>query len=244
MAIRLGIAPPKDALPTCTPNLMPFHINYSGPALISTYMQVEPSHETVGAPAKSVEDPTTSAPQTNENEGDNVGGIQSLEVDASQTEPVVVGASKRFISSFRGRTIHGLDIDLPEGYGGLILRTEGHGANSTSATSSTRHEEADTTKVKRVTRRSKRIVARDDAGEVELEMSEKVVQEVEIMDLTRGLDEDDFERLPTQMLIPTAQFSSFRLWNPDIPADEGADEYTRSLTEWTRLAHHIHQVPP
>jgi len=37
-------------------------------------------------------------------------------------------ADKRFISTFRGRTIHGLTIDLPPGYGGLVLRREGNDA--------------------------------------------------------------------------------------------------------------------
>ena len=244
MAVRLGIAPAKDALQTCIPNLMPFHIDYSGPAPISTFMRADPSCETVGAPAKNAEDSgnaeNTSKLQTSENGGDGAGETQLVVVDtsqSSQTGPVVVGASKRVISSFRGRTIHGLDIDLPEGYGGLLLRAEDCGAkNNASASSSMRYEE---TRVKKVTRRSKRIVARDEAGEVEVEMSEKVVQEVGIVDLTENPDEDDDERLPTRMLIPTAQFSSFRLWNADIPTDEGADEYARSLTEWIRLASHV-----
>ena len=34
-------------------------------------------------------------------------------------------ADKRFVSTFRGRTIHGLTVDLPPGYGGLVLRREG-----------------------------------------------------------------------------------------------------------------------
>ncbi len=37
-------------------------------------------------------------------------------------------------------------------------------------------------------------------------------------------------------LEPVSTFSSFTLWNPDVPPDENRDEYLRSLTEWTRLA--------
>ncbi|KAJ7065234.1 ribonuclease H2, subunit C [Mycena amicta] len=43
-------------------------------------------------------------------------------------------------------------------------------------------------------------------------------------------------------LMPTARFSSFVLWHPDIPVDPGRDEYARSLTEWIQLANEIHRV--
>ena len=46
---------------------------------------------------------------------------------ATATPPTLLeDADKRFISTFRGRTIHGLTIDLPPGYGGLVLRREGN----------------------------------------------------------------------------------------------------------------------
>lgn len=41
---------------------------------------------------------------------------------------------------------------------------------------------------------------------------------------------------PTRKIVPTATFSSFMVWSPDIPVDEGRDEYIRSLKEWTALA--------
>jgi hypothetical protein len=48
---------------------------------------------------------------------------------ATATPPTLLeDADKRFISTFRGRTIHGLTIDLPPGYGGLVLRREGNDA--------------------------------------------------------------------------------------------------------------------
>lgn len=37
------IARAEDPLPVCTPYLMPFHIDYSGPAPISTYFRVKPA---------------------------------------------------------------------------------------------------------------------------------------------------------------------------------------------------------
>ena len=201
-------------------------------------MLVEPSSEAVGVPPMKEEsnNDRTSPPvmQTGDNE----------ESGASQVPPNGTGETaqnRRHISTFRGRIIHSLDIDLPEGYTGLVLRTEGEGISNTSAAPSRdgRYGDNARTTVKRVTRRSKAIVTRDEAGEVELEMSERVVQRVEFMDLTEDIERDTEEHLPTRALIPTARFSSFRLWNADIPADDGADEYCRSLTEWITLARHV-----
>lgn len=251
MATRLAIAPINDALPTCAPCLMPFHVGYSGPAPISTYMMlVEPSSEAVGVPPMKEESDDNGVSGPVMQTGDSAESV-SGENDASQTSPngtgetaqnsIESGARRRHISTFRGRIIHSLDIDLPEGYTGLVLRTEGQGISNASAAPSRdgRYGDNARTTVKRVTRRSKAVVTRDEAGEVELEMSEKVVQRVEFMDLTEDIERDTEEHLPTRALIPTARFSSFRLWNADIPADDGADEYSRSLTEWIRLARHV-----
>ena len=37
------LEPPAGELKSCQPNLMPFHISYSGPANISTFMNVKPA---------------------------------------------------------------------------------------------------------------------------------------------------------------------------------------------------------
>ena len=44
-----------------------------------------------------------------------------------------------------------------------------------------------------------------------------------------------------RQLIPTPTFSSFTIWSPDIPVDEGKDEYIRCLVEWTKLAAEVLQ---
>jgi len=222
-------------------------------------MHVEPSHGTIGAPPKKTEqDGNDGSPAPARQTADN--GEKSVESlggknGASQTSQsgaediaqniIESGAPRRYISTFRGRTIHGLDIDLPEGYAGLVLRTEGQGISHNSVGSSRdgRHRDYPKTTVKRVTRRSKTTVTRDEDGEVELEMSEKVVQRVECMDLTEDVEQDADGYVPTRVLIPTAQFSLFRLWNADIPVNEGTDEYSRSLTEWIRLSHHVCPSP-
>lgn len=49
-----------------------------------------------------------------------------------------------------------------------------------------------------------------------------------------GADEGDVAMGPVRTLQATGTFSSFVLWNLDIPMDESRDEYLRSLTEWTK----------
>ena len=50
-----------------------------------------------------------------------------------------------------------------------------------------------------------------------------------------GFSETASDEVPTRVLEPVSTFSSFVLWNADIPANDGRDEYVRSLREWTNL---------
>ena len=43
---------------------------------------------------------------------------------SSSETSVLKDADRRFISSFRGRTIHGLNMDVPTGYSGLLLQCD------------------------------------------------------------------------------------------------------------------------
>jgi hypothetical protein len=56
------------------------------------------------------------------------------------------------------------------------------------------------------------------------------------MDPGRGGVPINASHTEIQTLIPVSRFSSLTVWSPDIPVDEGKDEYIRSLTEWTKLA--------
>ncbi|KAI6023776.1 hypothetical protein BKA83DRAFT_4263729, partial [Pisolithus microcarpus] len=56
-------------------------------------------------------------------------------------------------------------------------------------------------------------------------------------------EEDSQHRLSpeaSRRLVPVSTFSSFTIWSPDTPVDEGKDEYMRTLIEWTKLAAEIH----
>jgi hypothetical protein len=175
-ATRLVISQPIAALPSCTPNLMPFHVNYTGPAAVSAFMRVRklvvdeiengPSETeaTDGSSAsvakKEGEDATEDIEMASDAQDSSLATKSSVEatpalstssesqttVVASEsqtpsllsassssatlaptttlTAPPIEDADKRFVSAFRGRTIHGLTIDLPAGFSGLVLQTE------------------------------------------------------------------------------------------------------------------------
>ncbi|KAJ7807303.1 hypothetical protein B0H14DRAFT_2873754 [Mycena olivaceomarginata] len=114
----------------------------------------------------------------------------------------------------------GLKVDFPSGYAGVIMTGEGsRGKGSALKKPERAKAKARASKTNRATRSA----TRDDADEME------------------G-DEEAENGQNSRILKPTAQFSSFVLWHPDIPVDPARDEYLRSLTEWIRLADEIHHV--
>ncbi|KAI5822940.1 hypothetical protein K523DRAFT_358005 [Schizophyllum commune Tattone D] len=124
--------------------------------------------------------------------------------------------SKRLVSSFRGRTVHGLRVDVPQGYLGVVLRADGQPATS---------RPRDTRPPKRGRRGA--AAAEGEGGEG----ADAMLQD-DAMEDTR----------PSRILNPASQFSSFMVWGADIPVDEGRDDYIRALTEWTALAGEIHRM--
>ena len=134
--------------------------------------------------------------------------------------------SNHFAASFRGRAMHGVEVDLPDGYAGIVLRAPSDDGKGNSAASAQQvREENKSTSKRRTTRRSKRAPA----PEVE-------VVEVEDEEHRGGDGSAPSEEGGVRVLRPASTFSSFVLWHPDIPVDEARDEYLRALTEWTRIA--------
>lgn len=263
----LAPIPNISNLKECSPNLMPFNIEYSGPAPISTYLLVQPASETVGAPPEEYNgDDSTDGKSGNakascsrtvtmEASKDNaVVEAQELPpdkaemrlplVDATESQPShttrlslrkrVTDATTRFISSFRGRTIQGLKVQLPPGYVGVVLKADGKLDETSKASGKAtdgKKGKAVKTKVKgRSTRNSARVIDVD-------------AEEENNMDNTMSVDEQSIDPGNIRTLVPVSQFSSFVLWHADHPVDEGRDEYFRSLTEWTRLAHEVRMRP-
>lgn len=219
MSIQL-LAPEKGSLPECTLNLMPFSIKYTGSAPVSTYFRPKPP-------------PAQGDSLTNVASGSQEGtSQQSTTTDAtnpaeSNTNPAATLDSTTkedpLVAAFRGRTVRGTRISVPDGYTGVVLI--GAAANETKQVSPPPPPAG-----RRPSRRSGRVIHVDEDDEP---------QDVDMVDAGEGVDDSaqgEEEEAPTRMLTLTSAFSSFVVWNPDIPLDEGRDEYIRSLNEWTRLS--------
>ncbi|KAI0058881.1 hypothetical protein BV25DRAFT_1918988 [Artomyces pyxidatus] len=239
VAPTLSIAPVKAALPERQPHLMPFHVAYTGPAPISTYFRVKPAPDASTHPkdvskdtgdAKEAEDTTAVVIVASEQvavEVDSTAVVATVSVVVPNPPDVPTPSTfgliqklsktaKRFVSAFRGRVMHGVEVALPEGYSGVVLRGDAD-MKGKAKESSGRGRNGNG----RPTRRSAK--SKVDATEEDEEQT-------------------DIDEPLVRTLKPTAQFSSFVLWHPDIPVDEGKDEYLRSLTEWVSLAAEIHRV--
>ncbi|KAG2144302.1 ribonuclease H2, subunit C [Suillus clintonianus] len=246
----MEISPATLDLPECSPNLMPFHISHSGLAPISTYFRVKPSpssthlsltQNTSNKTKLSTEDSqntlvadesqcsltTIAESQSVSLEEDSQacpGGVGAMVVDAdsgtqasSSSAPVTHLAERslehNFVAAFRGRQIHGRTVDLPQGYGGIVLNAPSGHPKSQGGDTGTVEK---TAKTRRETPQSSRKMETDEDD---------------------GVDADnDASRAETRRLNPVSRFSSLTVWSPDIPVDEGKDEYLRSLTEWSKLA--------
>ncbi|KAM5531466.1 hypothetical protein V8D89_014856 [Ganoderma adspersum] len=257
-AAALKVGPHDRPLSSSTPHLMPFHISYSGPAPISTYFRIKPtSPPTYGRDERPLPTllPLSESQESTDSQTTLVAGssanpssssiatlvssstLMDVDVDDqdasrdASTRPPNANSS-HFAASFRGRAMHGAEVNLPEGYAGIVLRAPSDDAKGKRAASGVEAREEDRkpkSKSKgRTTRQSKR------APEPEL---------VEAEDEHEGGDgSTHLEENAARVLQPVSTFSSFVLWHPDVPVDEARDEYLRSLTEWTRLAAEIHRV--
>jgi ribonuclease H2 subunit C len=111
--------------------------------------------------------------------------------------------------------LHGVEVALPKGYAGLILRGDANGKVHQTAPSNAKRRPA------RVGQLRRKPVVIEDGDE-------------RFVDDAAGMSLED--RHPVRVLKPAATFDSFVLWHPDIPVDEGKDEYLRSLSEWVNIA--------
>ncbi|KAI0675560.1 ribonuclease H2, subunit C [Trametes maxima] len=250
----LSVSPAKDPLPAATPQLMPFHIGYSGPAPVSTYFCVRSAPEpTFGRETKLSETKTPSfESQTSMQDSQSTLVGDSQPTSSSDTSAAASSSSatladvdmqgvpsassqtspRHFTAAFRGRLMHGLKVGLPEGYAGVVLRAPDDlgGKNAASRSRAAEEQESKARARSKATAKNARRSRRVEDVEEDVEESESA-----------GADQAQVEG-PVRTLIPEAQFSSFVLWHPDIPVDEGRDEYLRSLTEWTSLSAEIHRV--
>ena len=159
---------------------------------------------------------------------------------SSSAEP-----QRHFAASFRGRAMHGTLVDLPAGYSGVVLRAPEDKTNASAAASGSTParrpkvtEEKPKGKKGRAARRAKRAQVEAEAEAIDVDAMEGAGAAGGAgAEAEGGADEG-----PARVLCPTGTFGSFVLWHPDIPVDEGRDEYLRSLTEWTRLAAEVRHI--
>jgi hypothetical protein len=143
-----------------------------------------------------------------------------------ETPPVEGSLGNSFIAAFRGRRVHGRTVDLPQGYGGIVLSAPSSDAKKQDSNTGTVKTMTQTRSKSRATRNSSRQIETDEDNAVDAD--------------------HDGSRVEIRRLTPVSTFSSLTVWSPDILVDEGKDEYLRSLTEWTKLAaevrFHIYSV--
>ncbi|CCM02669.1 uncharacterized protein FIBRA_04774 [Fibroporia radiculosa] len=244
----LKISRADAKLPESTPYLMPFHIAYSGPAPISTYFRVKsapppnygqelPLLQNANVSSLPEGDSQTSdplqstlvstSPSMTLVSADSGSSTKNMEVEELNGAGSHTSPPKRYVASFRGRTLQGLQVYLPEGYSGLVLQASGGGDEKPSLMTGPRGGDAPVSR--RTTRRSGKTISPEAQGSVVEKDGCCTVgtEETEVADDSEG---------QIRVLQPISTFSSFVLWNPDTCVDEGKDEYLRALTEWTQLA--------
>jgi hypothetical protein len=241
-------------LPIRIPHLMPFHIQHTGPAPVSTYFRIRP-HVSSSLPSSTLDDTLPSGDPEKVPNATVSNSEASLE--GQEGTPVVVAdiavptivttetdvaaakaqslaptsrflqtgaiarlseSAKRFVSSFRGRTVHGVEVALPKGYVGLVLRGDANGKTHQPPSNAKRRR----ARVGQHRRKLKKVGGGDDDDD------ERCLDDAAEMSPEDGR--------PVSVLKTAARFDSFVLWHPDIAVDEGKDEYLRSLSEWVNIA--------
>ncbi|GJF00278.1 ribonuclease H2, subunit C [Phanerochaete sordida] len=220
---------------------MPFHIQYSGPAPVSTYFRVKPSPDPAQMPGSSGDTSQNSTPpavetiETIDSQETLVADTPSLaptpstpsvatlsgDVDMLQSTSAATPSGKHFVASFRGRTVRGTEVALPPGFAGVVLATP-EAAEKKAVPEKRSDESPRKTRPRRAATKKQAMQMDEEVAGAEVGME--------------GVE----EIAPARTLQATATFSSFTLWHPDIPVDEGRDEYLRSLSEWTAIAAEIH----
>ncbi|KAK7686361.1 hypothetical protein QCA50_010585 [Cerrena zonata] len=205
----------QSSLKPCVPHLMPFHIKHSGPAPVSTYFRPQecppPSFGATAAVTSESQD--TIVVSDSQEDTANASGSSLLTLN-NDTPPTAITEGRHLLAAFRGRTVRGLEVALPEGYTGLILRTP---SNNKPAPVRPSVPESN----RRSGRRGRQAALEEDDDE---EMN----------------DDMEKEEQPQRVLTPAYSFEKLTIWHPDNAVDTSRDEYFRALSEWTTLGAVLH----
>ncbi|KAF5386484.1 hypothetical protein D9757_005896 [Collybiopsis confluens] len=232
---------PSKPISQCIPYLMPFHIAHTGPAPVSTYFRVQDAKSHVGSPIPPDNtQETDSFPKETSDQKDlditdsasTSAAVQPPEPSTSDSGAATSSAvpnsknQSRFISSFRGRTIQGLKVEVPDGFTGVVF-----------------HSNDDKNDVKTKARPVPNAKGKSKGRETRSTRS-RTVNAMDIDEVEEDEEDDEAESaLDTQNLELHSLFKSFVVWHPDIPVDTGNDEYLASIGEWMKIATVLHQTP-
>ncbi|CAG8583811.1 1045_t:CDS:1 [Acaulospora colombiana] len=253
----LSIPEGYKPIPSTEPSLMPFHIAYSGPAPISTYFLEKPftpgDHRSTSIQKAAKEGSSKSLDPFNGSQTKVEETTDEKNSDAQQNP--AQDKNEMFSAAFRGRRVIGQFVRVPEGFTGVILTGTGTPTvlqPNVNTKASVSKPAADTSKstgraaalkakaAAKLKAKGKQLSLDDPADESqppedesrqEIPNEEKILSNNDNISRRNSVDERAFEI--------TAKFQSFKLWNPDVPVDEGSDEYIRSLQEWMVLSSEV-----
>ncbi|KAF8328387.1 ribonuclease H2, subunit C [Cantharellus anzutake] len=205
------------------PHLMPFHIGYSGSAPVSTYFHAKPLDVRTGSGPGG---DTSAAAVTGTSGPQNSAGGESSTKDA-------------YTAAFRGRSVHGSRILLPEGYSGYVLQSNEPAATAASEASLKRKRTetvSQPAKKNRRLRRTRSVVVKEETEDDIYALMSRVEDEIEVEEVTPAIE----TVAPTREFTPIGKFDSIMVWHPDVPVDHGQDEYIRAIDEWAKLSNTLH----
>ncbi|EPQ27055.1 uncharacterized protein PFL1_05339 [Pseudozyma flocculosa PF-1] len=253
--LYLDASSEAGGLPPVQANLMPFHIDYSGPAPIDAFMVLRQA----------------------EGHEDETPGAESHDPTAVTAKPT----AESLVSAFRGRTIQSTQLPLPKGYVGRIVSASTSVVPSATPASSGPEVDPDRPSSAKKARldaaassraqrnrlppppkpaKMQRFSMDDEDDDEQEEDEEEDEDHDERAEAGNGLDglptqgrdgagndgDDDPEPAQLaspaepaqpevrQMLRPIAAMAddAIRVWGPDGPVDRGDDVFFRTVEEW------------
>ncbi|KAL5513345.1 hypothetical protein ACEPAH_3744 [Sanghuangporus vaninii] len=232
-----------------SPQLMPFHIAYSGPAPIATFFRVrEMNEESSPSFASASSSSPGSSDITVEEKSAATNGIHS-EKKSMMNGNGKLGLGKRLVAAFRGRRVVGVEVPLPEGYTGVILHSDAASSKNTDPRGSLSNDVEGSKRINgrreastRGTRHSKPIEVDDDEDVGEFSPNQNGIDlNDDMTDPSLVLNSNEHEG-EVKTLKAMQTFQSIVVWNPDVVVDDGRDEYIRALREWTAVASEVHRM--
>lgn len=222
--MALAFATSSEILSGETPQLVPFHIDYSGPAPISTYFLVGDTP----SPPNSMPFATIKRAFSAAFRGRLMHGINVMIPESYMGLAVRIDALAGTSDSTNEKAKKS----------SKLKRTQTDGLSPTKA----KRRVKESLMVPQNLRRTRgRAVAHEamiiSAAETGDENSYAMMSDVVIgqEDVNPAIVSPE-DISTTRFMTPVGVFNSVNVWHPDVPIDDARDEYLRCMDEWTRLA--------